>query len=183
METGDDTKLQAAIGELGNSASTDREIVSMSLALALFNRDWSRASQLVDQLEKNGGEDSGNFGYAAIPVPAGCYSILLARLQGQQLSTTFLVSRDELNRKVQSSSSAYLLSALAVVDALLDRKEDANREAENAVNMLSIAKDPLDGPCVLANSAVVHAWTGAVEQAFTELEVLTTIPRGSITAS
>ena len=178
LATGDDTKLQAAIGELPKSASTDREIVSTSLTLALNNRDWSRASQLVDQLQKNGGEDNGNFGYAAIPVPAGCYSILLARLQGQELSSTFLTSRDELNKKVQSSSSAYLLSALAVVDALLDRKEDANQEAENAVNMLPIAKDPLDGPCVLANSAVVHAWTGAVEQAFTELEVLTTIPRG-----
>jgi TolB-like protein/Tfp pilus assembly protein PilF len=178
METGDDTKVLAAIGELPNAASTDREIVSMNLALALLNRDWSRASQLVDQLEKNGGKDNGNFGYAAIPVPAGCYSILLARLQGQELNSTFLASRDELNQKVQSSSSAYLLSALAVVDALLDRKEDANREAENAVNMLPTEKDPLDGPCVLANSAVVHAWTGAVDRAFTELEVLTTIPRG-----
>ena len=178
METGDDTKLQAAIGELRGSASTDREIVSMSLTLALLNRDWSRASQLVDQLQKNGGEDNGNFGYAAIPVPAGCLSIMLARLQGQEFGAAALASRDELNKRVQSSSSAYLLSALAVADALLDRKEDANREAENAVGMLPVAKDPLDGPCVLANSAVVHAWTGAVDQAFTELELLTTIPRG-----
>src|SRR5258707_2563883 len=178
LATGDDTKLQAAIGELPKSASTDREIVSTSLTLALNNRDWSRASQLVDQLQKNGGEDNGNFGYAAIPVPAGCYSILLARLQGHELSSTFFTSRDELNKKVQSSSSAYLLSALAVVDALLGRTDDGNADAQNAVNMLPIAKDPLDGPCVLANSAVVHAWTGAVEQAFTELEVLTTIPRG-----
>jgi hypothetical protein len=61
---------------------------------------------------------------------------------------------------------------------LLNRKEEANQEAENAVTMLPVAKDPLDGPCVLANSAVVHAWTGAVEQAFTELEVLAEIPRG-----
>jgi hypothetical protein len=128
-------------------------------------------------ISHSSGKDSGNFGYAAIPVPAGCYSILLARLQGQELNSTFLASRDELNQKVQSSSSAYLLSALAVVYALLDRKEDANREAENAVSLLPAAKDPLDGPCVLANSAVVHAWTGAVDQAFTELEVLTTIPR------
>jgi TolB-like protein len=178
METGDDTMLQAAIGELPNSASTDREIVSMSLALALLNRAWSRASQLVDQLQKNGGEDNGNFGFAAIPVPAGCYSILLARLQGREPDSAALAARDELNQRVQSSSSAYLLSALALVDALLDRKEDASREIENAVSMLPIEKDPLDGPCVLANSAVVHAWTGATDKAFAELEILTKIPRG-----
>ena len=128
LETGDETKLQAAIGEVPKSVSTDREIVSTSLMLALLNRDWSRASQFVDQLQKNGGEDNGNFGYAAIPVPAGCYSILLARMQGHEPDPAALAARDELNQRVQSSSSAYLLSALALVDALLDRKEDANRE-------------------------------------------------------
>jgi len=132
----------------------------------------------VDKLAENGGEDNGNFGFAAIPVPAGCYSILLARLQGQESSPPFFVTGDELSKKVQSSSSAYLLSALALVDALLERKEDANREIENAVSMLPIEKDPLDGPCVIANTAVVHAWTGAIDKAFSELEVLAKIPRG-----
>jgi hypothetical protein len=150
--------------------------VSTRLILALYNRDWSQAAKLVDQLGKSGGEDNGTFGYAAIPVPAGCYSILLARLQGQESSPAFSVTRDELNKKVQSSSSAYLLSVLALVDALLDRKEDGIREAENAVAMT--AKDAVDGPSVLANSAVVHAWTGAVDRAFTELDVVTKIPRG-----
>jgi hypothetical protein len=150
----------------------------MRLLLALFSRDWSRTAELVDQLDKNGAEDNGNFGYAAIPVPAGCYSILLARLQDRKSSPAFFLTRDELAKKAQSSSSAYPLSVLALVDALLDRKEDANREIENAVSMLPIEKDPLDGPCVLANSAVVHAWTGAVDKAFSELDVLAKIPRG-----
>ncbi len=189
FETGDDTKLKAAIGELPESVSTDRDIVSTSLSLALLNRDWSRASQLVDQLQKNGGEDNGDFGYAGNAVPAGCYSILLARVQGHEPDSVALAARDELNRRVQSSSSDFsrhngetrlpnILSTLAVVDALLDRKEDAVREIESAVSMLPIEKDPLDGPCVLANSAVVHAWTGATDKAFAELEVLIKIPGG-----
>jgi hypothetical protein len=178
METGDRTKLEAIIDGLHTSALTDPEILSMRLLLTLFDRDWSRTAELVDQLNKNGAEDNGNFGYAAIPVPAGCYSILLARLQGQESSPAFFATRDELSKKAQSSSSAYLLSVLALVDALLDQKEDANREIENAVSMLPVEKDPLDGPCVLANAAVVHAWTGAVDKAFTELDVLVKIPRG-----
>jgi hypothetical protein len=133
-------------------------------------------------MQKNGGEDSGTFGYAGIPVPAGCYSILLARVQGHEPDSAGLTARDELNRRVQSSArsstSASLLSALAVVDALLDRKEDAVREIENAVSMLPIEKDPYEGPSVLANSAVVHAWTGATDKAFAELGVLIKIPNG-----
>jgi len=86
------------------------------------------------------------------------------------------VTRDELKKRVQSSSSAYLLSALAVVDALLGRKEDSIREAENAVAMT--AKDAMDGPSVVANSAVAHTWTGATDKAFAELDVLTKIPCG-----
>jgi TolB-like protein len=178
LETGDITKLQPAIDALYTSAPMDREILSVSLTIALLNRDWSRAAGLVDKLAKNGGEDNGNFGFAAVPVPAGCYSILLARLQGQESSPAFFVTRDELSKKVQSSSSAYLLSALALVDALLERKDDANAEIERAVSMLPIEKDPLDGPCVLANSAVVHAWTGEIDKAFTELEVPAKVPRG-----
>jgi TolB-like protein/Tfp pilus assembly protein PilF len=178
LETGDVTKLQAAIEALHTSAPNDREIVSMSLMVALLNRDWSRAAEFVDKLANSGGEDNGNFGFAAVPVSAGCYSILLARLQGQKSSPEFFVTRDELSKKVQSSSSAYLLSALALVDALLDRKDDANAEIERAVSMLPIEKDPLDGPCVLANAAVVHAWIGEIDKAFTELEVVAKIPRG-----
>jgi TolB-like protein len=178
METGDDTELEATINELRASAPTDLELLSMKLTLALLNRDWSLAGELVEQLERNGGEDNGGFSYAAIPVPAGCYSILLARLQGQQTTPSFLATREQLGKSVQSSSSAYLLSALAVVDALLDRKDDANAEIEHAVSMLPIEKEPLDGPCVLTNSAVVHAWTGAIDKAFSELDVLAKIPRG-----
>jgi hypothetical protein len=33
-------------------------------------------------------------------------------------------------------------------------------------------------PSVLANSAVVHVWTGATDKAFAELDVLTKIPCG-----
>ena len=176
LETGDDTKLQAILGDPQSSALPDRVVTSTRLVLALYNRDWLEAAKLVDQLGKNGGEDNGTFGYAAIPVPAGCYSILLARLQGQEPSPAFSVTREELNKKVQSTSSAYLLSVLALVDALLDRKEDSIQEAENAVAMTP--KDAMDGPSVVANSAVVHTWTGATDKAFAELDVLTKIPCG-----
>jgi len=48
----------------------------------LNGRDWQRAKELVEKLD--GGDDDGNFGDENMPVPVGCYSILLARLQGEQ---------------------------------------------------------------------------------------------------
>jgi hypothetical protein len=75
-------------------------------------------------------------------------------------------------------STPDLLSSLAVVDALLGRNEAAIKEAQSAVDMLSISKDPVGGPAVLANSAVVNAWTGQTDEAFGKLETLGKIPFG-----
>jgi Flp pilus assembly protein TadD len=45
-----------------------------------------------------------------------------------------------------SHGNAKLLGNLAVVDALLGRKQDAVAQAKHAVEMLSISNDALDGP-------------------------------------
>jgi hypothetical protein len=71
-----------------------------------------------------------------------------------------------------------LLSALAIVDALLAHKEDAIKEAQRAVEMLPISQDGMDGPGVLANLAVVYAWTDQPDLAFDQLAVLTKTPLG-----
>ena len=60
-----------------------------------------------------GDEDDGNFVNGNMPVPVGCYSILLARLQREQVGakTSFAQTREELNQKVQRSpGDANLLS-------------------------------------------------------------------------
>jgi Tfp pilus assembly protein PilF len=183
MKTGDDKAVRSAIAELPVSTAKDRGVLSLSLSFALDDRDWPRAKQLLEQLEGDeiGGEDDGNFGYATVPVPAGCYSILLSRLQGDNPEgiSGFAEAREQLNQKVQASpGNALLLSALGVVDALLIRKEEAIKEARHAAEMLPISKDAMDGPGVLANLAVVYAWTNESDLAFEQLAVLTKTPHG-----
>src|SRR5689334_22004947 len=81
-----------------------------------------------------------------------CYSILLARLQGEQpeVSAEFAKTREELNQKVlNSTGSADLLSQLAVVDALLAKKQTAITEAKRATEMLPLSEDAVDGPPLL----------------------------------
>jgi TolB-like protein/Tfp pilus assembly protein PilF len=183
MRTSDDRTVRSALAELPLATAKDRGPLSLYINLALHDHDWPRAKQLLEQLKGSeiGGEDDCNFGYATVPVPAECYSILLSRLQGDQAdaNSSFVEGRERLNQKVQASpGNALLLSALAIVDALLTHKEDAIKEAQRAVEMLPISQDAMDGPGVLANLAVVYAWTDQPDLAFDQLTVLTKTPLG-----
>ena len=84
-----------------------------------------------------------------------------------------------ISQKVQASSgSAGLLSNLAVVDALLGKKDKAIAEAKRTIEMLPISQDAVGGPAVLKNLAVVYTWTDEPHLAFDTLAPLTRIPCG-----
>jgi tetratricopeptide (TPR) repeat protein len=179
METGDETELLKAVSQAPTPPALDRAAISLNLTLALYRREWPRVNEFVEQLENAGGEDNGDFAYAPVPVPAGCYSILLARLQDKELSPDFQQTRDRLSKKSQAApSNALLLSALAVVDALLKRNQEAIAEAQKAAEALPVSTDAMDGPTVLANLAVVYAWTGEADNAFNQLAILAKTPHG-----
>ncbi len=174
LNTGDDSALRARSERLAAS-SDDREVLSWRLICALNQRDWQRADELVRMM--NGGEDEGFFAYGHAAVSVGCYSILLARLRGEQAD--FGEVREQLNQKVlRSAGSAQLLSQLAVVDSFLNSKELARGEAKRAVEMLPISKDALDGAHILMNLAVVYAWTAELDLAFETLASLAKMPAG-----
>ena len=179
MKTADNTPLRSAIEAFPASMAEDRDILNWHLTCALNDRDWRQATELVEKMKD--GEDDGLFAYAGLPVPAGCYFILLARLQGEQSrgNSDFAEVREQLNQKVQrSSGNPRLLSQLAVVDSLLGKKQDAIAEAKRAVEMLPISKDAVDGPLIVINLAVVYAWTHQLDLAFETLTPLTTTPTG-----
>jgi TolB-like protein/Tfp pilus assembly protein PilF len=179
FKTGDDTALRSATAALPASTADDRGLLSWRLVCTLYDHDWQQAAKLIAQMK--GGEDNGNFSYAAVPVPVSCYSILLARLLGEQpeANPAFAETRDQLSQKVQRSpGNALLLSNLAVVDALLAKKRDAIAEAKRAVDMLPTSQDAVDGPGILMNLAVVYTWTEELDLAFEKLGPLTKTPNG-----
>ena len=65
-----------------------------------------------------------------------------------------------------------------MVDALLGYKENAIVEANQAVEMLPISRDALDGPNVAVNLVAVYAWSGELDLAFETLVPLTKAPNG-----
>ena len=180
-ETGDDASVRSALAALPASLADNRDAINLRLVFALVDRDWQQAKQLLDKMK--GGDDEGFFGYGQQPnVPVGCYSILLARLQGEEpgANASFAETREQLNQKVQrQSGNAPLLSQLAVVDALLSNKEVAISEAKHAAEMLPIKQDAIDGPGIQMNLAVVYAWTGDLDLAFATLSSLTKTPGGA----
>ena len=178
LRTGDDSEYRSQHEAVAASMQEDNFLRTVRLNLALEHREWPQAQGL---LEKMKGDDGGQFDYGLRPVPVGCYSILLARLQGQQFKDRqdFAKTRELLSRRVAASpASASLLSSLAVVDALLGQKDDAISEAKRAVEMLPISEDAVDGPGVALNQAVVYAWTDEPDLAFQRLEALSKVPYG-----
>jgi len=178
-KTGDDTAVRSAIAALPESMADDRGAVTLRLNLALVDRDWRQAKEVVEKMK--GGEDEGGFAYGLVNVPVGCYSILLARLQGEQpgVNASVAEAREQLNQKVQKApGNAQLVSQLAVVDALLNNKEVAISEAKCAIELLPISRDAVDGPSIEINLALVYAWTNELGLAFEKLSSLTKVPNG-----
>jgi hypothetical protein len=82
-------------------------------------------------------------------------------------------------RVLQSPQDAVvLLSKLAVLDALLNKKETAISEGKRAAAMVPISRDAYQGSIVLENLAIVYAWTGELDLAFETLEPLAKTPFG-----
>jgi serine/threonine protein kinase len=179
MERGDDGPLRSAIAALPASMVDDPGVLTFRLCVALTDRDWRQVKEIIEKFK--GGEDTGQFAYGRRPVPTGCYSILIARLQGESAGANpnFAEVRTQLNEKVEKSpENAMLFSQLAVVDALLDNKEAAVSEAKRAAEMLPISKDAMDGPAILMNLVLVYVWTNEFDRAFEILIPLTKMPAG-----
>ena len=176
---GDKAALWAAIAALPASTANDPVILRHSLCLALSDRDWSKADHLLEQLKSS--KDAVSFAYTPSRIPIGCFALFLARLRGKHPGAEFGEARDQLAKSVEAApDDAGLLSELAVTDALLDRREDAFKEAGMAVEMMPVSKDALDGPRIIINEAVVYAWTGQPDLAFDRLAISAQTPNGIV---
>jgi serine/threonine protein kinase/tetratricopeptide (TPR) repeat protein len=177
MKTGNDEAFRAALSEVPGSMSEDPGLLTWRPTSALFDRDWQGAKALVEKMK--GGEDDGGYFFFFALVPVTCYSILLARFQGEDASTNpdFSESRAQLNQIVERSpTNAKQLGNLAIIDALLGRKQDAITKAKRAVEMLPTSKDMVFAPNLIVNLAQVYAWTGELDLAFQQVEIAAKLP-------
>jgi serine/threonine-protein kinase len=90
--------------------------------------------------------------------------------------TAFAVARKEVEKTLeQQPDFAAALSLLGMIDAGLERKEEAIREGRRGCELLPISKDAVDGTDIAINLAQIYAWTGEKDRA---IEQIAAIERG-----
>jgi Flp pilus assembly protein TadD len=67
-------------------------------------------------------------------------------------------------------------SALGVIDAMLGNKDDAIREGRQAVQLVPVTKDAVEGPLLVKYLAIIYAWTGEKDHAFKPLDQTVKLP-------
>ena len=104
---------------------------------------------------------------------------LVARARGDVpgAETAFATAHAEMEKVVREQPDyAQALCVLGMIDAALGRKEDAIREGRRAVEFLPVTKDMMAGGVVLANLAIIYAWTGEKDLALTQLATAIRFP-------
>jgi TolB-like protein/predicted Ser/Thr protein kinase len=142
---------------------------------AFYSRNYDVANRVIAATPAGHADDA--FGHGSENWAYG--QVARARGDKEKAVAFFATAREKLEAKVgDNPNDASYLAELAIVDAGLGRKEEAIREAQQAVELMPIAKDSLNGPAWIANLALVYAWTGERDRALEQLEIVAKIPAG-----
>ncbi|HZR78119.1 MAG TPA: adenylate/guanylate cyclase domain-containing protein [Chthoniobacterales bacterium] len=172
-----DTKpLHAAISdavkqdEKSAGAISDRWII-----LALSEHDAAGAQRVLQFLGPDGCHDEG------IPFPRAWCEGMAAHLGGDQNAAraAFMRGRDEIEKILHEQPNyAEALSVLAMIDAMLGKKNEALEEARRANELLPVNKDALNGARVSDYRAVTTALVGDKKRAIEQLTRAASRPGG-----
>jgi TolB-like protein/class 3 adenylate cyclase/Tfp pilus assembly protein PilF len=162
--------IQAILAENPNAAAL---IADQWLPLALCERDSSAAERALAALPPTGCYEAG------VPFPNSWGEGLAARLRGDEPAAraAFTNAREKLEKMLRDQPDyAQALSALGVIDAVLGNKEDAIREGRQAVQLMPVSKNAVEGPFLIKYLAVIYAWTGEKDRAFKRLDQAAKLP-------
>ena len=144
-----------------------------ALLCTLCERPAAAATRVLTNYPREGVVNNGvNFPYAY-------WQGAVARCQGDsaQAQTAFTAARREVEKTVeQQPDFAAALSLLGMIDAGLEKKEEALKEGQRACELLPISKDAIDGADLAINLAQIYAWTGEKDRAIEQIAALERIP-------
>jgi tetratricopeptide (TPR) repeat protein len=179
LAQGDPVAAQALLAQVPLEFSPDGGIWWARFTTALYLRDYDAANRVS----------------AATPAKFATHDeqswtegqIARARGDKQKAQSVFAAARKWLDAatgspkvlsKGQWEKHQQYFAFAARLDAGLGRKEEAICEARRAVDLVPIAQDSYWGPELVANLALVYAWTGERDRALEQLEIVATIPTG-----
>ena len=146
------------------------------ISLALYERDPSAAEKIL--AASNLEEIVGGTGSL---LPSSWFEALIARAQGEGQKTreAFNAARLKIEAKLHDHpDDGILVAQLGLIDAGLQRKQEAIAEGLRAVELRPISSDAIDGAAVLSSVAMIYAWVGDVDSAMERLVFLAKTPGG-----
>src|SRR5438876_1390252 len=173
LAQGDPVAAQSLLEQLPPDYSPGFWIWETRFKTALYLRDYDAANRVIAAAPAKWADFA--FGEQTASWAEG--QVARARGDKQKALAAFAAARKKIEAKLgDEAKDAIYLSEVATLDAGLGQKEQAIREARRAVDLLPIAKDSLNGPTLVANLALLYAWTGERDRALEQLEIVATIP-------
>jgi TolB-like protein len=168
LAQGDPVAAQSLLDQVPLDFRPARELWWLRFDAALYLRDYDAASRVIAATPGEWADEAA--------VAEG----LVARARGdkQKALAAFATAREKTDAIWGRKDDIDYLRAVSEIDAGLGRKDEAIREAQRAVDLTPIAKDPLDRTHSVVNLALVYAWTGERERALEQLEIVAAIPAG-----
>ena len=178
LAEGDPVAAQALLAQVPLDFSPYGVIWNTRFTAALYLRDYDAANRVIAATPAKLADEA----FDGQP-PESWADGQVARARGdkQKALAVFAAARKTLDTTWQmkfKDQPYFALGLFAVIDAGLGRKEDAIREAQQAVDLMPIAKDSYWGPGHVTNLALVYAWTGERDRALEQLEIVAKIPVG-----
>jgi TolB-like protein/Tfp pilus assembly protein PilF len=152
-----------------------RRIANGWLICALAERDAVAANEALNALGETPLNDD------VIQLRRPFVEGVIARMihDGDRARAAFTAARTVQERIVQAQPDySPDLCVLGLIDAALGRKEEALREGRRAVELLPVEKDAINGPHMIAYSAVIAAWAGDKNLACDQLARASRLPGG-----
>jgi TolB-like protein/Flp pilus assembly protein TadD len=148
-----------------------------ALRAALCERPATAAIRALTNYPREGVVNNG------VNNPRAYWDGVIARCQGDsaKAQAAFTAARREVEKTVERQPDfAAALSLLGMIDAGLERKEQAIQEGRRACELLPVSKDAIDGAALAINLAQIYAWTGEKDRA---IEQIATVERAPSTLS
>ena len=119
-------------------------------------------------------------------LPRSWFEALIARAQGnvEKARAAFAAAREKIEAKLRDHpDDGILVAQIGLIDAGLQRRQEAIAEGLRAVELRPISSDAVDGAAVLSSVAMIYAWVGDVDPAIERLTSLAKMPGARIMAN
>ena len=171
---GTTAELKSQLAQIPAGVDPDGVVTSCRWEAAMLDRNFNAAEQALKNTALQA-VDYLNGGTTPKTFLAGC--IALARGDRATAATDFETARVIFENAVREApDSAERHANLGLVNAFMDRKEEAIREGRRAVELKPESKDATDGALMQAYLALIYARVGERDLAFPLIERLLKTP-------